>query len=61
MEKDRGRERVRDGRRGVLENNSSFFRFLRAARDAFLLYLHGVLEGERHGVVLISSVRCLRR
>ena len=34
MEKDKGRERVREGGRGVLENYF-FFRFLRAARDAF--------------------------
>ena len=25
------------------------------------LYLYGVLEGERHGTVLLSSVRCLQR
>ena len=32
MEKDKGREKVRDGGRGPLE---IFFRFLHAAREAF--------------------------
>ena len=58
MEKDKGRERVRDGGRGVLENYFSIF--MRCSRRVFL-YLYSVLEGERHGVVLLSSVRCLRR
>ena len=58
MEKDKGRERVRDGGRGVLENYFLFF--TRCSRRDFL-YLYGVLEGERHGVVLLRSVRCLRR
>ena len=58
MEKDKGRERVRDGGRGVLV--IYFLVFTRGSRSAFL-YLYGVLEGERHGVILLSSVRCLRR
>ena len=58
MEKDKGRERVRDGGRGVLEIYFSVF--TRRSRSVFL-YLYGVLEGERHGVILLSSVRCLRR
>ena len=58
MEKDKGRERVRDGGRGVLENYFSVF--TRCSRRV-LLYLYGVLEGERHSVVLLSSVWCLQR
>ena len=58
MEKDKGRERVRDGGRGVLEKYFSVF--ARCSRSVFL-YLYGVLEGERYGVVLLSSVQCLRR
>ena len=58
MEKDKGRERVRDGGRGVLVIYFSVF--TRRSRSVFL-YLYTVLEGERHGVILLSSVRCLRR
>ena len=58
MEKDKGRERARDGWGGVLEYYFSVSS--RCSRRVFL-YLYGVLEGERHGVVLLSSVRCLRR
>ena len=58
MEKDKGRERVQDGGRGVLVIYLSVF--TRRSRSVFL-YLYGVLEGERHGVILLSSVRCLRR
>ena len=58
MEKDKGRERVRDGGRGVLVIYFSVF--ARHSRSVFL-DLYGVLEGERHGVILLSSVRCLRR
>ena len=46
MEKDKGRERVRDGGRGVLENYFSVF--TRCSRRVFR-YLYGVLEGESHG------------
>ena len=35
MEKDKGRERVRDGGHGVLVYYFSFFFFFRVARDAF--------------------------
>ena len=58
MEKDKGRERARDGGHGVLVYY--FSAFSRCSRRVFL-YLYGVLEGERHGVVFLSSVRCLRR
>ena len=58
MEKDKGRERVQDGGRGVLVIYFSVF--TRRSRSVFL-YLYGVLEGERHGVILPSSVRSLRR
>ena len=58
MEKDKGRERVQDGGGGVLVIYFSVF--TRRSRSVFL-YLYGVLEGERHGVILLSSVRCLRR
>ena len=58
MEKDKGRERARDGGRGVLEYYYSVFS--RCSRRVSL-YLYSVLEGETHGVVLLSSVRCLRR
>ena len=58
MEKDKGRERVRDGGRCVLEKYLSVF--TRGSRSVFL-YLYGVLEGVRHGAVLPSSVQCLRR
>ena len=58
MEKDKGRERVRDRGRGVLVIYSSVF--TRRSRSVFL-YLYGVSEGERHGVILLSSVRFLRR
>ena len=58
MEKDKGRERVRDGGRGVLV--IFFSVFTRRSRSVFL-YLYGVLEGERHSVILLSAVRCLRR
>ena len=55
MEKEKGRERVRDGGRGVLEKYFSVF--TRCSRSVFL-HLYGVLEGERHGAVLLSSLRC---
>ena len=42
MEKDKGRERVQDGGRGVLV--SYFSVFTRRSRSVFL-YLYGVLEG----------------
>ena len=58
MEKDKGTERVRAGGRGVLEKYFSVF--ARCSRSVFL-YLYGVLEGERHGAVHLSSVRCLLR
>ena len=58
MEKDKGRERVQDGGGGVLVIYFSVF--TRRSRSVFL-YLYGLLEGERHGVILLSSVRCLRR
>ena len=58
MEKDKGRERVVDGGRGVLEKYFSVF--TRCSRSVFL-YLDSVLEAERHSAVLLSSVRCLRR
>ena len=58
MEKEKGRETVRDGGRGVLEKYFSVF--TRCSRGVFP-YLYGVLEGERHGAVLLSSIRCLRR
>ena len=58
MEKDKGRERVLDGGRGVLVIYFSVF--TRRSRSVFL-YLYGVLEGEGHGVILLSLVRCLRR
>ena len=58
MEKDKGRERVRDGGRGGLTKYFSVF--TRCSRSVFL-YLYGVLEGERYGAVLLSSVRCLRQ
>ena len=57
MENDKGRERMRDEGRSVLEKYFSVF--TRCSRSVFL-YLHGVLEGERYGAVLLSSVRCLR-
>ena len=47
-----------DGGRGVLV--FYFSGFTRRSRSVFL-YLYGVLEGQRHGVILLSSVRCLRR
>ena len=53
MEKEKGRERVRDGGRGVLEKYFSVF--TRCSRSVFL-YLHGVSEGERHYAVLLSSI-----
>ena len=56
MERDKGRERVRDGGRGVLENY--FLVFTRSSRRVFL-YLYGVLEGERHGVVLGTVLTAL--
>ena len=49
---------LRDGGRGVLV--FFFSVFTRRWRSGFL-YLYSVLEGERHGVILLSSVRCLRR
>ena len=58
MEKDKGRGRVQDGGRGVLIIYFSVF--TRRSRSVFL-YLYGVLEGERHGVIFLRSVRCLRR
>ena len=58
MEKDKGRERVRDGGRGVLEK--CFSVLTRCSRSVFL-YLYGVLARDRYGAVLLSSVRCLRR
>ena len=58
MEKEKGRERVPDGGRGVLE--FFFLVFTRCSRNVFP-YLYGVLEGERHCAVLLSSIRCLRR
>ena len=58
MEKDKGREIVRDGGRGVLV--IFFSVFTRRSRSVFL-YLYGVLEGERHSVILPCSVRYLRR
>ena len=48
MEKEKGRERVPDGGRGMLEEYFSVF--TRCSRSIFL-YLYGVLEGERHGAV----------
>ena len=58
MEKEKGRERVPDGGRGVLEKYFSVF--TRCSQTIFL-YLYGVLEGKRHHAVLLSSIRCLRR
>ena len=58
MENDKGTERVRDGGRGVLEKYFSVF--TRCSRSVFL-YIYGVSEGERHGGIVLSSVRCLRR
>ena len=58
MEKNKGRERVQDGGRGVLV--IYFSAFTRRSRSVFL-YLYGVIEGAWHGVILLSSVRCLRR
>ena len=58
MEKGKGRERVQDGGRGVLQIYFSVF--TRRSRSVFL-YLCGVLEGERHGVILLSLVRCVWR
>ena len=54
MEKEKG---MRDGGRGVLEKDFSVF--TRCLRSVFL-YLYGVLEGGRHGAVLLSSIQCLR-
>ena len=45
MEKEKGRERVRDGGHGVLEKYFSVFTC--CSRSVFL-YLYGVLDGERH-------------
>ena len=56
MEKEKGREKVRDVGRGVL--GKYFSVFTRCSRSVFL-YLNGVLEGERHGAVLLTSLRCL--
>ena len=58
MQKDKGRERVQDGGRGVLEKK--FLVFTRCSRSVFL-YLYGVLEGEGHRAVVLSSVQCLWR
>ena len=56
MEKEKGREGVRDGGRGVFEKY--FLVFTRCSRSVFL-HLYGVLEGERHGAVLLSSFTVL--
>ena len=37
-----------------------FFGFTRCSRSIFL-YVYGVLERKEHGVLLVSSLRCLRR
>ena len=58
METEKGRARVRDGGRGLLEKYFSVF--TRCSRSV-LLYLHGVLQNERHGAVLLSLLQCLRR
>ena len=46
--------RVPEGGRGVLQK---YFSVFARCSQSFFLYLYGVLEGERHGAVLLSLVR----